>query len=54
MKPIYVKLGTYIYFGVENNDKDPKPMVGDHVRISKYKSIFAKGCASNLPEETFR
>ena len=26
------------------NDKDRKFNVGDHVRISKYKNIFAKGC----------
>ena len=25
----------------EVNDKDPKFKVGDHVRISKYKNIFA-------------
>ena len=30
---------TYIDFGVENNDDDPKFKVGDHVRISKYKKI---------------
>ena len=24
------------------NDEDPKFKVGDHVRISKYKNIFAK------------
>ena len=28
--------------GKEVNNKDPKFKVGDHVRISKYKSIFAK------------
>ena len=43
MKPINVKSSTYIDFGVENNDKDPKFEVGDHMRISKYKSIFVKG-----------
>ena len=41
MKPINVKSSTYIEFGVENKDKDPK--FGDHVRISKYKYIWAKG-----------
>ena len=34
-------------FDVENNDKDPKFKVGDHVRISKYKNIFAKGYTPN-------
>ena len=41
MKPINVKSSTYIEFGVENKDKDP--IFGDHVRISKYKYIWAKG-----------
>ena len=35
MKPIDVKNNTYIDFGKEVNDKDPKFKVGDHVRISK-------------------
>ena len=42
MKPIDVKDNTYIDFGKEVNDNDPKFKVGDHVRISKYKNIFAK------------
>ena len=33
--------------------KGPKFKVGDHVRISKYKNIFAKGCAPNWSEEIF-
>ena len=37
----------------EVNDKDPKFKIGDHVRISKYKSIFAKGYAPNCSEEVF-
>ena len=37
MKPIDVKDNTYIDFGKEVNDNDPKFKVGDHVRISKYK-----------------
>ena len=43
MKLIDVKDDTYIDFKKEVNDKDPKFKVGDHVRISKYKNIFAKG-----------
>ena len=31
--------------------KDPKFKVGDHVRISKYKNIVAKGYAPNRSEE---
>ena len=42
MKPVDVKDNTYIDFKKESNDKNPKFKVGDHVRISKYKSIFAK------------
>ena len=35
------------------NDKDPKFKVGDRVRISKYKNIFAKGYMPNWIEEVF-
>ena len=44
---------TYIDFGKEVCDKDPRFKVGDHVRISKYKNIFAKGYTSNWSEEGF-
>ena len=47
MKPIDVKDNIYIDIGKEVNDKDPKFKVGDHVRISKYKNIFAKGYTPN-------
>ena len=53
MKPVDVKNNTYIDFGKESNDKDPKFKIGDHVRISKYKNIFAKGCNPNWSEELF-
>ena len=43
MKPVDVKDNTYVDFKKEVNDKAPKFKVGDHVRISKYKNIFAKG-----------
>ena len=43
IKPIDVKDNTYIDFKKEVKDKDPKFKVGDYVRISKYKNIFAKG-----------
>ena len=35
------------------NEKDPKFKVGDHVSISKYKNIFAKGCTPNWSEKGF-
>ena len=53
MKPIDVKDNTYIDFEKEVNDKDPKFKVGDHVRISKYKNIFAKGYTPNQSEDVF-
>ena len=34
-----------------SNEKDPTFKVGDHVRISKYKNIFAKGCTQNWSKE---
>ena len=37
----------------EINDKNPKFKIGDYVRISKYKNIFAKGYMPNWSEETF-
>ena len=43
MKPVDVKDNIYINFKKEVNQKDPKFKVGDNVRISKYKNIFAKG-----------
>ena len=36
-----------------SNDKDPKFKLDDHVRISKYKNIFAKGYTPNWSEEIF-
>ena len=36
-----VKSNTYINNGKEINIKDPKFKIGDIVRISKYKNIFA-------------
>ena len=53
MKPVDVKDNTYIDFKKEVNDKDPKFKVGDHVRNSKYKNIFAIGYRPNWSEEVF-
>ena len=50
---IDVKDSTYIDFEKEVNDKDPKFKMVDHVRISKYKNISAKGYMSNWSEEVF-
>ena len=51
MKPIDAKDNTYINIGKEVNDKDPKFKVGDHVRLSKYKNIFAKSHTPKWSEE---
>ena len=42
MKPIEAKDNTYIDSIKEVNDKDSKFKVGDHVRISIHKNIFAE------------
>ena len=43
MKPIDVKSDSFAEYNEESNEKDPKFKVGDHVRISKFKNVFAKG-----------
>ena len=43
MKPFDVEPSTYIDSSKEISDTDPKFKIADIVRISKYKSIFAKG-----------
>ena len=53
MKPIDVKNNTYINIDKEVNDEDPKFKVGDHVRISKHRNLFAKGYIPNWSEEIF-
>ena len=52
MKPIDVKYNKRVYID-EHNEKDSKFKVGDGVRISKYKNIFAKGYAPNWSSEIF-
>ena len=53
IKPVDVNDNTYIGFEKEVNDKDPKFKNGDHVRISKYKNIFAKEYMPIWSEEVF-
>ena len=48
MKLVDVNYNANINFKKESNDKDPKFKNGDHVRISKYKNIFAKGYMAKL------
>ena len=53
IKLVENKDNTYIDFPKEVNEKDPNFKVGDHVRISKYKNIFAKGYTPNWSQEVF-
>ena len=53
MKPIDVKGNTYINIDEEVNDNDPRFKVGDQVKISRYKNIFAKGYTPNWSKEIF-
>ena len=53
MKPIDVTDDSYAEYNEDFNKKDPKFKVGDNVRISKYKNIFAKGYTPNWSEEVF-
>ena len=52
-KPIDVTGDYYAEYNENFNKKDPKFKVGDNVRISKYKNIFAKGYTPNWSEEVF-
>ena len=51
MKPIDVTSDSYAEYNEDSNEKDPKFKVGERARISKYKSVFAKGYTQNRPEE---
>ena len=53
MKPVDVNSNTYIDSSKEIDNKDLKYKVGDIVRISKVKNIFAKGYTLNWSEEVF-
>ena len=53
MKLIDVTNDLFTEYNEESNKKDPKFKICDHVRISKYKNIFAKGYTSNWSEEVF-
>ena len=53
MKPVDVKDDAYIDFKKEFSDKDPKFKVGDCVKTSKYKNLFAKGYTPNWSKEVF-
>ena len=53
MKPIDVTDDSYAEYNENPNKTDPKFKVGDNIRISKYKNIFAKRYTPNWWEEVF-
>ena len=53
MKPIDITDDFNIEYKQNTNKKDLKFKVGDHVWISKYKTIFAKGYTPNWSGEVF-
>ena len=52
-KPIDITDDYYVEYNENPNKKDPKFKVGDNVRISEYKNIFAKGYTPNWSEKDF-
>ena len=53
MKLFDVTDDSYAQYNEDFKKEDPKFKVGDHVRISKYTNIFAKGYTPNWSEEVF-
>ena len=53
MKPKDVKNDNKRVYIDEHNEKDSRFKVGDRVRISKFKNIFAKGYTPNWSKEIF-
>ena len=52
-KPIDVTDDSYAEYNEDSNNKNPRFKVGDHVRISKYKNIFAKRYVPNWSKKVF-
>ena len=50
MELIDVKSDSYAEYNIDSNAKGPKFKIYDHVRIPKYKNIFAKGYNPNCSE----
>ena len=53
IKPVDVKSSTYIDFGIDNNDKDPKSKVGDHAEYRNTEIFLQKGYVPNWSEGVF-
>ena len=52
-KQFDVTFDSYAECNEDSIEKDPKFKVGDHVRTSKYKNVFAKGYTQNWLEDVF-
>ena len=53
IKPFDVTSCSYAEYIEDSHEKDCKFKVGDRVKISTYKNIFAKGYTQNWSEEVF-
>ena len=53
IKSIDRKSASFAKYNEDSNEKGAKFEVGDHVRISKYRNIFAKGYFPDWSEEIF-
>ena len=53
MKPIDIKSDSFAVYNKKSNEKEPKFKVNDHVRIPKYKNVFAKEYTPNWSEKVF-
>ena len=53
MKPTDVTSDSYAEYNADSHKKEPKSKVDAHVRISRYKNIYAKGYNQNWSEEVF-
>ena len=53
VNPVDVTSDPYAEYKEDSNEKDSKCKVGNHVRISKYNNIFAKGYTQNWLEDVF-
>ena len=51
LKSIDITSDSYAEYNEDSNKKDPKLKVGDYIKISKYKNIFAKWYSPNWSEE---
>ena len=53
MKPVDLKSSTSIDSSKETNDKNLKCKVGENLRLSKYKNVFARVFTANWSEVVF-